>query len=121
MSSLMLQSAPQIDVRTVALQSFRDAVILPVSHRMYTRLAMSKEDIAPESPLSSQPRLQQMYVSLYPQRHARYSLCGAGFSSLSRSGRDHYHSHLHRHRPRLHQGKQPCSTCSMREGLPLRS
>ena len=69
MSSLMLQSAPQIDVRTVALQSFRDSVILPVSHRMYTRLAVSKEDIVPESPLSSQPRLQQMYVAQIGRAH----------------------------------------------------
>ncbi|KZT68288.1 HbrB-domain-containing protein [Daedalea quercina L-15889] len=68
MSSLMLQSVPQIDVRTVALQSFRDAVILPVSHRMYTRLAMSKDDIVLESPLSSQPRLQQMLLVLVSQR-----------------------------------------------------
>ncbi|TFY64797.1 hypothetical protein EVJ58_g2380 [Rhodofomes roseus] len=60
MSSIMLQSAPQIDVRTVALQSFRDAVILPVSHRMYSRLTLSKEDIVSESLLSSQPRLQQI-------------------------------------------------------------
>jgi len=68
MSSIMLQSAPQIDVRTVALQSFRDAVILPIYHRMYSRLTASKEDIVPESPLSSQPRLQQMLLVLVSQR-----------------------------------------------------
>ncbi|KAH9830727.1 HbrB-domain-containing protein [Rhodofomes roseus] len=68
MSSIMLQSAPQIDVRTVALQSFRDAVILPVSHRMYSRLTLSKEDIVSESLLSSQPRLQQMLLVLVSQR-----------------------------------------------------
>ncbi|KZT04629.1 HbrB-domain-containing protein [Laetiporus sulphureus 93-53] len=70
MSSL-LQSAPQIDVRTIALQSFRDRVILSAFPRMYARLNASMEDTIPESLISQQPRLQQMLLVLVSQRSHR--------------------------------------------------
>ncbi|KAI0940478.1 hypothetical protein AcW1_003662 [Taiwanofungus camphoratus] len=74
-SSLMLQSTTQIDVRTVALQSFRDRIILPAFPRLYARLTMPKEEMLPESLLSHQPRLQQMLlVSQRPQRPISFSL-----------------------------------------------
>ncbi|KAL6308180.1 HbrB-like-domain-containing protein [Sparassis latifolia] len=74
-SSLMLQSTPQIDVRTVALQSFRDRIILPLFPRLYARLTLPKEEA--ENPVLQQPRLQQMLlvlVSQHPQRAPTFSL-----------------------------------------------
>lgn len=70
-SSLVMQSSSQIDVRTVALQSFRDRVIDPVHKRMSKRIEATREDSIPESPISSQPRLQQMLLVLVSQRSRR--------------------------------------------------
>ncbi|EMD37787.1 hypothetical protein CERSUDRAFT_105686 [Gelatoporia subvermispora B] len=71
MSSLMLQSTPQIDVRTVALHSFRDSIILPAFPRLYARLMMPKEEMLSESPIVQMPRLQQMLLVLVSQRPSR--------------------------------------------------
>ncbi|KAJ7599358.1 HbrB-like-domain-containing protein [Mycena floridula] len=57
----------QIDVRTVALRSFRDKVILPLASRLYTRLAsFSKQETFQDSSYQ-QPRLQQMLLVLTAQ------------------------------------------------------
>jgi len=69
--SSLKQSTSQIDVRTVALQSFRDHIILPACPRMYARLRATREDAIPESPISHQPRLQQMLLVLVSQRSYR--------------------------------------------------
>ncbi|KAH9928056.1 HbrB-like-domain-containing protein [Amylocystis lapponica] len=63
-------STSQIDVRTVALHAFRDGIILPASSRLHTRLTLPRED-TPESPVASQPRLQQMLLVLVSQRSRR--------------------------------------------------
>jgi hypothetical protein len=57
-------SANHIDVRTVALRSFRDNVILPLFPRLISRLTtLSHVDNFPDY---QQPRLLQMYVCLVP-------------------------------------------------------
>lgn len=56
-------STYRIDVRTVALLSFRDKIILPLSTRLRARLSMlNKEDSFSETTAYQQPRLQQMCV-----------------------------------------------------------
>jgi len=56
-------STSHIDVRSVALRSFRDKVILPLSSRLYMRLAMpNRQDNYQETSAYQLPRLQQMYV-----------------------------------------------------------
>ncbi|KAG6857285.1 hypothetical protein H0H87_007119 [Tephrocybe sp. NHM501043] len=59
-----------IDVRSVALRSFRDKVILPLSLRLYQRLAgPSRHDPYSQDPQAyQQPRLQQMLLVLTSQR-----------------------------------------------------
>lgn len=58
-SALMLQALPQIDVRTIALQLFRDRIIYPAFPILNARLLAQREQPA-ESPSYQQPRLQQM-------------------------------------------------------------
>ena len=56
-------STSHIDVRSVALRSFRDKVILPLSSRLHTRLAMpNRQDNYQETSAYQRPRLQQMYI-----------------------------------------------------------
>ncbi|KAJ8077102.1 hypothetical protein PM082_001530 [Marasmius tenuissimus] len=60
--------APSIDVRTLALRSFRDKIVLPLSGRLYTRLAIwIKQEESPEFP----GRLYQMLLVLNAQARAR--------------------------------------------------
>lgn len=60
-SSLSSTSAYHIDVRSVALKSFRDRVILPPFQRLYARLSVaSRQDGLQEANSYQQPRLQQM-------------------------------------------------------------
>ncbi|CAL1707939.1 unnamed protein product [Somion occarium] len=66
MSGVLHQSTPQIDVRTIALQSFRDRIILPAFPVLNARLLAQRE--YPESPSYQQPRLQQMLLVLVSQR-----------------------------------------------------
>ena len=71
-------STHEIDVRTLTLRSFRDAIILPIHTRLYNVLASAKRGAgAPSSDNSNGEngqRLQQMYI--YPsepyQRYADY-------------------------------------------------
>ena len=50
-----------IDVRSVALRSFRDRVILPPYQRLYARLSLAnRQDTFQETASYQQPRLQQM-------------------------------------------------------------
>ncbi|KAA1474339.1 HbrB-domain-containing protein [Dentipellis sp. KUC8613] len=65
LSSYLLPSANQIDVRTVALRSFRDKIILPIFPRLNARLAAQKQDSLSESHIY--PRLQQMLLVLVSQ------------------------------------------------------
>ncbi|OCH90237.1 HbrB-domain-containing protein [Obba rivulosa] len=77
MSSMMLHATPQIDVRTLALHSFRDSIILPAFPRLYARLTMPREEMIGESPIVQMPRLQQMLlvlVSQHPSRPISFSL-----------------------------------------------
>lgn len=61
-----------IDVRSLALRSFRDKVILPLSSRLYMRLAIpNREDNYPETSAYQRPRLQQMLLVLASQRRQR--------------------------------------------------
>ncbi|KAI0644373.1 HbrB-like-domain-containing protein [Trametes meyenii] len=70
-AGLLLQSTTSpIDVRALALVSFRDRVVLPLFPRLYARLTMSKD----ENPASTEPhqaRLQQMLLVLVSQRSHR--------------------------------------------------
>ncbi|EAU91348.2 hypothetical protein CC1G_07383 [Coprinopsis cinerea okayama7 len=63
---------PSIDVRTVALRSFRDRVVYPLYPRLYSRLSLpNRQDVFPETAGYQQPRLQQMLLvlsSLHRQR-----------------------------------------------------
>ena len=61
MPSYMSSSTPQIDVRTVALRSFRDKIILPIFPRLNSQLTMQRQGSVSEG--HTYPRLQQMYVS----------------------------------------------------------
>ncbi|KIY72901.1 HbrB-domain-containing protein [Cylindrobasidium torrendii FP15055 ss-10] len=84
MSSL---STPQIDVRTVALRSFRDKVILPLAPRLKARLSMAnRQDNFPETSGYQQPRLQQMLLVLTSQNRYRsptFSLTAASQTAPS--------------------------------------
>ncbi|PPQ99733.1 hypothetical protein CVT24_009716 [Panaeolus cyanescens] len=52
-----------IDVRSLALRSFRDKVILPPYQRLYARLSLpNRQDSFQETHSYQQPRLQQMQV-----------------------------------------------------------
>ncbi|KJA27755.1 hypothetical protein HYPSUDRAFT_34894 [Hypholoma sublateritium FD-334 SS-4] len=67
-SSLSSTSAYHIDVRSVALKSFRDRVILPPFQRLYARLSIaSRQDGLQEANSYQQPRLQQMLLVLASQ------------------------------------------------------
>ncbi|KDQ57725.1 hypothetical protein JAAARDRAFT_156667 [Jaapia argillacea MUCL 33604] len=74
-----LLSTPQIDVRTVALRSFRDRIILPVFARLNARLSGTGEKEndksvglgVGESSGYEQPRLQQMLLVLVSQGRQR--------------------------------------------------
>ncbi|KAF5391354.1 hypothetical protein D9757_002021 [Collybiopsis confluens] len=62
-----------IDVRTVALRSFRDKIIVPLHSRLYTRLSLmsnvnkNTNEIMQETP----PRMQQMLLVLSAQSRPR--------------------------------------------------
>ncbi|GLB37246.1 putative hbrB-like [Lyophyllum shimeji] len=65
-------SSSSIDVRSVALRSFRDKVILPLFQRLYARLSMpNRQDNFQETSAYQQPRLQQMLLVLTSQRRPR--------------------------------------------------
>lgn len=62
MNSAFQVSTYHIDVRNVALRSFRDKVILPLFTRLYARLSLpNRQDNYQETSTYQQPRLQQMY------------------------------------------------------------
>ncbi|KAI0769576.1 HbrB-like-domain-containing protein [Trametes elegans] len=70
-SNILLQSTTsQIDVRALALVSFRDRIILPLFSRLYARLTMSKDESA-TGVQPHQSRLQQMLLVLVSQRSQR--------------------------------------------------
>ncbi|KAL0581860.1 hypothetical protein V5O48_000228 [Marasmius crinis-equi] len=72
-SGMASSSHPAIDVRTLALRSFRDKIILPLSGRLYTRLAMSvrlEEQGQAQGELVP-ARLSQMLLVLNAQARAR--------------------------------------------------
>ncbi|KAG5650194.1 hypothetical protein H0H81_000353 [Sphagnurus paluster] len=65
-------ASSHIDVRSVALRSFREKVILPLFHRLYARLSMpNRQDNYHETSTYQQPRLQQMLLVLTSQRRPR--------------------------------------------------
>ena len=62
MNSAFQVSTYHIDVRNVALRSFRDKVILPLFARLYARLSLpNRQDNYQDTSSYQQPRLQQMY------------------------------------------------------------
>ncbi|PBL02141.1 HbrB-domain-containing protein [Armillaria gallica] len=70
-ASLQL-STQHIDVRAVALRSFRDKVILPLAPRLKARLSMvNRQDNFQETTGYQQPRLQQMLLVLTSQSRYR--------------------------------------------------
>ena len=59
MPSYPLSATPHIDVRTLALRSFRDKIILPISPLLNARLnVLKQEGLSSES--HTYPCLQQM-------------------------------------------------------------
>ncbi|KAI0040640.1 HbrB-domain-containing protein [Auriscalpium vulgare] len=66
-----LPTSPQIDVRTVALRSFRDKIILPISSILNTRLNLQRSENLVESHIY--PRLQQMLLVLVSQTRTQVS------------------------------------------------
>ncbi|KAH9170146.1 HbrB-domain-containing protein [Lactarius sanguifluus] len=60
--SYPLATSSHIDVRTVALRSFRDKIILPIATALNARLNVLKQEGLPES--HTYPRLQQMLLVL---------------------------------------------------------
>jgi hypothetical protein len=59
MPSYPLSATPHIDVRTLALRSFRDKIILPIAPLLNARLnVLKQEGLSSES--HTYPRLQQM-------------------------------------------------------------
>ncbi|KAL0956097.1 hypothetical protein HGRIS_002266 [Hohenbuehelia grisea] len=68
LSTSLQMSAPCIDVRSIALRSFRDKVILPLSSRLYNRLGNKQ---ALQETAHYQPRLQQMFLVLASQSRQR--------------------------------------------------
>ncbi|KAF9529288.1 HbrB-like-domain-containing protein [Crepidotus variabilis] len=68
-SSMSSTSLYHIDVRSVALKSFRDRVILPPFQRLYTRLSIlgRQNDGFQDTTSYQQPRLQQMLLVLSAQ------------------------------------------------------
>lgn len=72
LSSPLLSSAPQIDVRTVAIHAFRDQVILPIFSRLHVCLTMpTNQDSFLDKSTYQQPRLQQMLLVLVSQGRQR--------------------------------------------------
>jgi hypothetical protein len=97
--SAMQVSAYHIDVRTVALRSFRDSVILPLFPRLLACLSLpNRQDQFPDGAETQQPRLQQMYVALHPFSLQR-TYFPAGCSCSHRKG-GHAHCPSHSHLPR---------------------
>lgn len=72
MNSAFQVSTYHIDVRNVALRSFRDKVILPLFTRLYARLSLpNRQDNYQETSTYQQPRLQQMLLVLTSQKRPR--------------------------------------------------
>ncbi|TFK44576.1 HbrB-like-domain-containing protein [Crucibulum laeve] len=72
LNSSFSMSPNHIDVRTVALRSFRDRVILPLFQRLYMRLSMpNRQDSFQDTASYQQPRLQQMLLVLSSQSRQR--------------------------------------------------
>jgi hypothetical protein len=83
MNSAFQASTYHIDVRSVALRSFRDKVILPLFTRLYARLSLpNRQDNYQDTSAYQQPRLQQMYSTFSPsQMHGSSTVGYVGFSS----------------------------------------
>ncbi|KAF9059162.1 HbrB-like-domain-containing protein [Rhodocollybia butyracea] len=89
-SSLSLSngmSPYHIDVRTVALRSFRDKVILPLFTRLYTRLSAISANLKnsrPHDPVQdTPPRMQQMLLVLSSQSRPRPQTLSLSLNTLS--------------------------------------
>ncbi|KAI0320759.1 HbrB-like-domain-containing protein [Amylostereum chailletii] len=65
MSNYNPLSTSQIDVRTLALRSFRDKIILPIFPRLHARINTQKQENFTEG--HTYPRLQQMLLVLVSQ------------------------------------------------------
>ncbi|KAH7871440.1 HbrB-like-domain-containing protein [Lentinula edodes] len=87
-SSSLGMSSYHIDVRTVALCSFRDKIILPLSSRLYARLSatsnMSLNKNSHQEPLQeTPPRMQQMLLVLSAQSRPRPQTLSLGIAGGS--------------------------------------
>ncbi|KAH9913454.1 HbrB-like-domain-containing protein, partial [Epithele typhae] len=71
--TLLQATGPQIDVRALALVSFRDRIILPLFPRLYARLTMFKDEHINEHEVQT-GRLRQMLLVLVSQRSQRFTL-----------------------------------------------
>ncbi|KAF8257943.1 HbrB-like-domain-containing protein [Lactarius quietus] len=71
--SYPLGTSSHIDVRTLALRSFRDKIILPITTALNTRLNVLKQEGLAES--HTYPRLQQMLLVLVSQGRQPTSTC----------------------------------------------
>lgn len=94
-ASLQL-STQHIDVRAVALRSFRDKVILPLAPRLKARLSMvNRQDNFQETAGYQQPRLQQMFVAILIASVLTDQITITGYSCLHRrADTEHPHSLL---------------------------
>ncbi|TFK25492.1 HbrB-domain-containing protein [Coprinopsis marcescibilis] len=71
-SAQLINGTPTIDVRTVALKSFRDRVVYPLYPRLHARLSLpNRQDVFQETGGYQQPRLQQMLLVLSAQSRQR--------------------------------------------------
>jgi hypothetical protein len=75
-----MSSAPQIDVRTVAIHAFRDQIILPIFSRLHACLTMPTTQDSFSTYL--QPKLQQMCVYLLSLLSKSHLASGSWSSSL---------------------------------------
>ncbi|KAJ3934341.1 MAG: HbrB-like-domain-containing protein [Lentinula lateritia] len=87
-SSSLGMSSYHIDVRTVALCSFRDKIILPLSSRLYARLSatsnMSLNKNSHQEPLQeTPPRMHQMLLVLSAQSRPRPQTLSLGIAGGS--------------------------------------
>ncbi|KAH6914101.1 HbrB-like-domain-containing protein [Coprinopsis sp. MPI-PUGE-AT-0042] len=71
-SSQLSTGTPSIDVRTLALRSFRDKVVYPLFPRLFARLNVpGRHDVFEDKAGYQQPRLQQMLLVLSAQSRRR--------------------------------------------------
>ncbi|KZT41442.1 HbrB-domain-containing protein [Sistotremastrum suecicum HHB10207 ss-3] len=103
-TSPSMSSMHQIDVRRIALLSFRDSIILPIHDRLLSRIGTPTTDSFSDGADQHQPRLQQMLLVLSSSVQHTTSIPGFtitpgedAVTSLLRAVRKPRHPHLQAH------------------------